>query len=162
MSRIHELSAKHWPSIRQIYAEGIDSGLATFETEVPDWNTWHHKYLPQCRLGISEAGHLLGWAALLAVSGREVYRGVAELSIYISAKARGKGLGTQLMNALVKASEEEGFWMLQAVVFPQNPASRRLHESAGFREVGYRERIAKLNGEWQNTLLLERRSNRIH
>lgn len=155
------MSTAHWPEIRAIYAEGIATGQATFATEPPSWAAWDAGHLPTCRLmAVADAtpGTGLGWAALSPVSGRCVYAGVAEVSVYVAAAARGRGVGRALLLALVAASEQLGLWTLQASIFPENMASLRLHEAAGFRQVGRRERIGQLRGVWRDTLLLERRS----
>lgn len=141
-----------------IYAEGIATGQATFETIVPDWEQWDSNHLATCRLVARCEDRIVGWAALSAVSRRQVYAGVAEVSIYIAESARGKGVGDSLMAALVEASEASGFWTLQSAVFAENHASIALHLKHGFRELGRRERIAKLHGVWRDTVLLERRS----
>jgi phosphinothricin acetyltransferase len=147
-----------WEQVRAIFIEGMQTGMSTFETEPPAWERWDQAHLPACRLVAREDGQVLGWAALSPVSARRAYAGVAEVSIYIAAKARGKGLGKALLEELVRCSEENGFWTLQAVIFPQNEASLRLHARCGFRIVGRRERISRNRGAWQDTLLLERRS----
>jgi len=152
----------HWPAVRAIYEAGIATGQATFTTEVPSWAAWDASHLAHCRLvalaPADAADPILGWAALSPVSGRSVYAGVAEVSIYIAAEARGQGVGRQLLAALVAESEQRGLWMLQASIFPENAASLALHASQSFRVVGRRERIAQLRGQWHDTLLLERRS----
>ena len=150
-----------WPEVKRIYEEGIATGEATFETQVPDWTKWNASHIETCRIVAVNPEEILGWAALSRVSTRHVYRGVAEVSVYVSESARGKGIGRLLMNGLVSASEDEGIWTLQASVFPENSPSVKLHESCGFRIVGRRERIAWLNGKWRDTCLLERRSSRI-
>jgi phosphinothricin acetyltransferase len=141
-----------------IYAEGIVTGQATFETNPPNWEQWDAGHLSVCRLVARNKKTVLGWAALSAVSRRQAYAGVAEVSIYISEMARGLGIGNALMAALVEASEANGFWTLQSAVFPENRASISLHLKHGFRELGRRERIAKHHGIWRDTVLLERRS----
>jgi L-amino acid N-acyltransferase YncA len=156
---IEAMQSVHWPAVRDIYREGIETGQATFETAVPTWETWHNGHRPDCRLVALIDNQIVGWAALSPVSKREVYKGVAEVSIYIAASARGKGIGKQLMNALVASSEEIGIWTLQSSVFPENEVSIALHQTFGFRIVGERQRIAKLHEEWRNTVLLERRSS---
>lgn len=149
----------HWPVARAIYEAGIATGHATFETRAPEWAAWAAAHLPHSRLvALSEEGGVLGWAALSAVSGRCVYGGVAEVSVYVAATARGRGVGRQLLAALVAESERNGIWTLQAGIFPENTASLALHAAAGFRTVGRRERIGQLRGQWRDTLLLERRS----
>ena len=155
------MTAAHWPEVRAIYAEGIATGQATFATEPPSWGAWDAGHLPTCRLVAGAAatpGTSLGWAALSPVSGRCVYAGVAEVSVYVAAAARGQGVGRALLAALIAASEQHGLWTLQAGIFFENPASVRLHEALGFRVVGRRERIGQLHGVWRDTLLLERRS----
>jgi L-amino acid N-acyltransferase YncA len=164
-----------WPAIREIYREGISTGNATFETELPDWEKWDSAHRRDCRLialepmdeAIAEAliplGKLtvLGWAALSPVSSRRVYRGVAEVSVYVAAAARGRGVGKALLESLVQESEVNGIWTLQAGVFAENGASIALHKSCGFREVGVRRRIGKLGEVWRDVFLLERRSARV-
>ena len=153
------LTAAHWPAVRAIYAEGMATGTATFATEPPTWADWEAGHLPTCRLvAADDSGQVLGWVALSPVSGRCVYAGVAEVSVYVAAAARGRGVGRALLRALVAASEQQGLWTLQAGIFPENTASVRLHEAVGFRPVGRRERIGQLRGVWHDTLLLERRS----
>jgi L-amino acid N-acyltransferase YncA len=146
-----------------IYAEGVASGNATFECHPPDWAKFDAARLQVPRLVVEDESGVCGWAVLSAVSARQVYAGVAEVTLYIAERAKGQGLGARLLAALVDASEAAGIWMLQAVVFPENTASIRLHERAGFRQVGRRERIALMEcgpyaGRWRDTLLLERRS----
>ena len=156
---IDTLQPADWPAVAAIFAEGIASGMATFETAVPSWEEWDAAHLPAPRLVARDgAGCVLAWAALVPVSRRACYAGVAELSIYVAARARGRGVGCALLEALVRASEAAGFWTLQAVVFPENAASVALHERCGFRLVGRRERIARIGGRWQDTLLFERRA----
>jgi L-amino acid N-acyltransferase YncA len=147
-----------WPAVRAIFEEGIAAGNATFETEAPDWPAWDAAHLTSVRLVAHAKDGSVGWAALSPVSRRRCYAGVAEVSVYVAERARGRGVGRALLDALVVASEGEGLWTLQAVVFPDNSASIRLHEACGFRVVGRRERIARLRGAWRDTLLLERRS----
>lgn len=155
---IVRLEARHWDAVRAILEEGIDTGQATFETAVPEWNDWDAAHRRDCRLVAVVDGAVAGWAALTPVSPRAAYAGVAEVSIYIGAAYRARGIGRALLGRLIAASEEEGIWTLQAIVFPENAASVALHRGAGFRLVGRRERIARLRGRWQDTLLLERRS----
>ncbi|HEY7183016.1 MAG TPA: GNAT family N-acetyltransferase [Blastocatellia bacterium] len=147
-----------WEFVKAIYLEGIATGHATFETEAPDWERWDAGHSPQCRL-VARNGGVLGWAALSPVSKRRAYAGVAEVSVYVAAKARGLGVGGALMRALIEASEARGFWTLQSGVFPENHASVALHIKHGFREVGRRERIARHHGVWRDTVILERRSS---
>ncbi len=156
--QIISMTAMHWPAVKAIYEEGIATGNATFQTGAPAWEEWDATHISTCRLVAVENGAVLGWAALTAVSGRCVYAGVAEVSVYVAAAARGKGLGRQLLEALVQESEQHQFWTLQAGIFPENEASIHLHEVCGFRIVGRREKIGQMNGKWRDTLLLERRS----
>lgn len=155
---VRTMSGRDWDVVRAIYLEGIATGQATFETEAPTWDEWNAKHLPAPRLIASEGEHIAGWAALSPVSPRAVYAGVAEVSVYVSADARGHGLGRLLLEALIAKSEQAGIWTLQAGVFPENTASISLHKGCGFLEIGTRHRIAKLNGVWRDTVLLERRS----
>ena len=159
--KFRPLQKEDWPTVRKIYREGMDTGMATFETEVPDWETWDMKFLKKCRLVAENENGVVGWAVLSPASKRYVYRGVAEVSIYIDLNSSGKGIGSALLNALIKASEEENFWTLQSVIFSENQVSIHLHEKYGFRIVGIRERIAQRNGVWTDTVLMERRSKNI-
>jgi phosphinothricin acetyltransferase len=155
---IAALTAADWDDVARIYAEGIATGNATFETEVPDWPAWDAAHLPSHRLVGRTGTGVAGWAALSPVSSRCVYAGVAEVSVYVAAAARGQGVGTELLQALVGSSEQGGIWTLQAGLFPENEASLRLHTRAGFRVVGTHERLSKLHGVWRDVVLLERRS----
>lgn len=161
---IQPLMAAHWPQVQAIYEQGIATGHATFQTQAPAWADWDRDHLAHSRLvaiGADEVagpGPVAGWAALSAVSGRCVYGGVAEVSVYVAPVAAGRGVGRQLLAALVAESEANGIWTLQAGIFPENEASLRLHKGLGFRQVGRRERIGQLHGVWRSTLLLERRS----
>lgn len=147
-----------WPEVRRIYAEGIATGNATFETDAPEWEAWDRGHRQDCRLVARDAGGLLGWAALSPISGRCVYGGVAEVSVYVAAAARGRGVGRALLAALILESERQGIWTLQAGIFPENESSLRLHRGLGFRDVGRRERIGRMDGVWRDVMLLERRS----
>lgn len=157
---IRPMTPADWPDVRRIYEEGIATRNATFETAAPDWPKWDAAHRPDCRLVAVEGGAVAGWAALAPVSRREVYAGVAEVSVYIAEAARGRSIGTRLLAALVEASEAAGVWTLQAGLLPENEASLRMHQRCGFRLVGRRERIGRLDGVWRDTLLLERRSQR--
>lgn len=152
------MTPDHWRAVRGIYLEGIATGNATFETSAPEWETWDKGHLRACRFVARDDGNVLGWAALSPVSGRCVYAGVAEVSVYVSERARGRGVGTALLQALIAASEQNAIWTLQAGIFPENVASVKLHEALGFRVVGRRERLGAMNGQWRDVLLLERRS----
>jgi phosphinothricin acetyltransferase len=155
---IGKMLANDWPSVRSIYLEGILTGEATFETEAPGWEKWDASHLPHCRLVARASDRLAGWAALSPVSSRRVYSGVAETSIYVAESFRGAGVGSILLDALIICSEQHEIWTLQAGVLPENRSSLVLHKKHGFREVGRRERIGKLNGTWRDVILLERRS----
>ncbi len=150
-----------WPRVKAVYLEGIATGLATFETEAPTWDAWCESHLEIGRLVARSEDTILGWAALSPVSKRKVYAGVAEVSVYVAADQRHQGIGRALLAQLIPESEQDGIWTLQAVVFAENAATIALHKRYGFREVGRRERIGKLNGVWRDTLLLERRSPQI-
>jgi phosphinothricin acetyltransferase len=152
------LRKEDWPVVAEIYRQGIETGNATFEKKIPEWATWNQTHHDKCRLIAVADGKVAGWAALIPVSGRVVYSGVAEVSIYISSEFRGSGIGRRLLIKLVEESETEGFWTLQASVFPENAASIKIHLDAGFRKVGFREKIGIMDGIWRDTVLLERRS----
>jgi len=152
------MSPADWDSVCQIYREGLATGNATFERAAPDWAKWDAGHLPHCRLVMRRAGEVLGWAALSAVSARAVYAGVAEVSVYVAAHARGAGVGVALLQSLSAASELNGIWTLQASIFPENPASIAIHRKCGFRVVGTREAIGFMDGRWRDTVLMERRS----
>jgi L-amino acid N-acyltransferase YncA len=155
---LRAMTAADADGVLAVYAEGIATGTATFETEPPSWAVWDAGHLPACRVVAVSDGLLLGWAALTPVSGRCVYRGVAEVSVYVGAAARGRGVGRALLGELVRLSEAEGLWTLQAGIFVENEASLALHRACGFREVGRRERLGALHGVWHDVILLERRS----
>ena len=162
---LRALAPADWPAVRAVYEEGIATGHATFETAAPAWEAWDQGHLAAGRLVALDAGadreRVLGWAALSPVSGRCVYAGVAEVSVYVAAAARGRGVGGRLLTALVRASEEAGLWTLQAGIFPENTPSVALHHAAGFRVVGRRERIGRMGSRWRDVLLLERRSAKL-
>jgi phosphinothricin acetyltransferase len=158
---IHKLQPDDWPVVRSIYLEGISTGQATFETEAPNWETWDRNHLIFARLVARDDQSVVGWAALSPVSTRQVYAGVAEVSVYVSAAVRGTGVGKQLLGALIDEAEQYGIWTLQAGIFPENTASIALHRSCGFRDVGRRERIGKLGGIWRDVMLMERRSHKL-
>jgi phosphinothricin acetyltransferase len=157
---IKEMSHADWERVRDIYAEGIATGLATFETDVPSWEAWHAAHRSFARLVARAGGRVVGWAALSPVSPRRCYAGVAEVSVYVSSADRGRGVGCQLLLAIIAESEKHGIWTLQGATFPENEVSLRLQRACGFREVGRRERIAQLKGVWRDTILTERRSSR--
>lgn len=155
---IRYMTTEDATTVLEIYRQGLASGEASFETEVPDWKTWDTRYHTFARLAWEQDGTPLGWAALAPVSARHCYRGVAEVSIYILPAHQSQGIGTRLMQGLIAESEANGIWTLYSSIFPENSATRKLHLHHGFREVGIRERIAQQNGRWRDTLVLERRS----
>ena len=157
--KIEKMTERDWKEVQSLYRDGIATGNATFETNVPEWNQWNKTHLQDCRLVAKADGQVLGWAALSPVSGRCVYRGVAEVSLYVKSSARGVGTGKALLRAIIEESERAGLWTLQGMTFPENTASIALQKTCGFREVGYRERIGQMNGLWRDVILMERRSN---
>ena len=156
---IADMSPTHWRAVRQIYQEGIDTGQATFETRAPSWEKWDQGHLSFARLVALSDQAIAGWAALSAVSARQVYSGLAEVSVYVAARWRGQGAGRRLLERLIIESEQNAIWTLQAGIFPENESSLTLHQHCGFRKVGIRRRIGQLNGVWRDTVLLERRSD---
>jgi phosphinothricin acetyltransferase len=152
------MRAGDWEQVSSIYLEGISSGHSTFETNVPTWEQWDASHLQIARLVMRDGDRVLGWAALSPTSKRHVYRGVAESTVYVAERERGKGIGRALLEALIADSEKNGIWTLQASIFPENTASLELHRHCSFREIGRRDRVAQLNGIWRDTILLERRS----
>jgi L-amino acid N-acyltransferase YncA len=155
---LRELRPGDWSAVAAIYWDGIRSGLASFETAVPSWEAWDAAHLPAPRLVATVLDDVVGWAALAPVSSRRCYRGVAENSVYVGRDWQGRGVGRLLLDALVRRAERAGIWTIQTSVFPENRASLALHLRCGFRIVGARERIAKRDGLWRDTLFLERRS----
>jgi L-amino acid N-acyltransferase YncA len=158
---IDPLEPRHWEAAAAIYREGIATGNATFETSVPNWPEWDRAHLPGLRFVAQRHGDIVGWAALSAVSERCVYGGVAEASVYVTERARHQGVGRALLDGLIAASEQAGIWTIQTGIFPENPASLHLHQAVGFRVVGTRERLGKLDGVWRDVVLLERRSANV-
>jgi phosphinothricin acetyltransferase len=152
------MSEANWSAVKAIYEQGIATGNATMETRAPEWGAWDEEHLKQCRLAAMFEGKTIGWAALTPVSGRCVFGGVAELSVYVAEAARGQAIGKLLLMGLIEASEKADLWTLQAQILRENTASIALHKACGFREVGYRERIGQLNGVWRDIVLMERRS----
>jgi len=158
---IRSLRDEDWPAVAAVYEEGIATKLATFETAAPAWVEWNAAHLAGHRLVAEENGDVVGFAALAPVSSRCVYEGVAEESVYVAERARGRGIGHALLEALITGSERDGIWTLQAGIFPENRASIALHHRCGFRTVGIRERIGRLDGAWRDVVLLERRTEEI-
>jgi L-amino acid N-acyltransferase YncA len=155
---IRPLEAEDWEAVAAVYAAGIASRNATFETEVPGWEAWDAAHLAAHRLVAERDGRVVGWAALSPVSSRGCYAGVAEDGVYVAADAQGRGVGRALLERLLADSEAAGIWTVQTSVFPENVASVALHVACGFRIVGTRERIARLDGEWRDVLFMERRA----
>ncbi len=155
---IDAMAPQDWPQVREIYVEGVVTGQATFETEAPSWEQWDAGHSRLCRLAARQGEAVLGWAALSPVSRRQCYAGVAEVSVYVGAAHRGKGVGKALLPALIAESERQGLWTLQGATFAENTASLRLQISCGFQVIGRRQRIAQLRGVWKDTVLTERRS----
>lgn len=155
---IQPLTSEHYGEVAQIYADGQATGIATFETTVPTWEAFDAKFLTKGRLVGLDTDRVVAWCALTAVSKRSVYQGVAETTLYVAKDCRSKGYGRLLLDYLVEDSERNGFWTLQARIFPQNTASIKLHEKCGFRIVGVREKIGQRNGIWYDNVEMERRS----
>jgi phosphinothricin acetyltransferase len=159
--RIEPMRQSDWPAVSAIYEEGMRGGTATFETEIPGWEDWDSMHLDRCRLVARLDERVAGWAALSRVSHRKVYAGVAEVKVYVADWARRRGVGRTLLRALIEESEQAGLWTLQAAIFAENRASRKLHGECGFREVGRRERLGRRAGCWRDVILAERRSDRV-
>jgi L-amino acid N-acyltransferase YncA len=155
---IESMTPADWETVRAIYLEGIATGQATFEKDAPVWEQWSASHLPVCRLVARQQDRVAGWAALSPVSCRPCYAGVAEVSVYVTVAAQGQGVAKALLQAVIDESERHGIWTLQGITFPENVRSLRLQESCGFRVVGRRERIARHNGVWRDTVITERRS----
>lgn len=159
--KIRPMKNSDWHYVSKIYRQGISTGDATFETKTISRVKWNSTHLKQCRLIAEINGIVAGWAALSKVSERLVYKGVMEVSVYIDENYRGKKIGSKLLTALVKESEKNGIWTLQASIFPENIASILIHKKSGFRKLGIRKKIGKMNGIWRDTILMERRSKHI-
>lgn len=159
---ISEMTESDWNQVANIYSEGIKTGLATFQTDIPTWVDWNNSHIASCRLVAVLDNIVLGWCALSPASSRCVYAGVAEVSIYISEKYKSQGIGTALLTNLIKLSEQNGFWTLYSSIIRENTSSISLHEKCGFREIGIQEKVAKMNNEkWLDTTLMERRSKLV-
>ncbi|GAA5207196.1 GNAT family N-acetyltransferase [Microbacterium kyungheense] len=167
MTRIRVMERADWPAVERIYAQGIEDGEATFEVATPTWSAFDAGKLPALRfVAVAKDGAVCGWVAASPVSSRPAYRGVVEHSVYVDRAARGRGIGQLLLGAFIAAAEDAGVWTIQSSIFPENAASLRLHQAAGFRVVGRRERIARAGvgphaGTWRDTILIERRSSRV-
>ena len=155
------MTADDWKNVSEIYRQGIETGNATFQQEIPTYTDWDYGHLKNCRIVAIKDNEVAGWAALTPVSGRCVYAGVAEVSVYVADKNRGHKIGHKLLEKLIIESENEKLWTLQAGIFPENIASLKIHEALGFRKIGHRERIGQMNGIWRDIILLERRSKLI-
>lgn len=158
---IKPITKENFSAVVAIYQQGLATNIATFQNDLPQWDEWDKGHLAFCRISVYENNKMLGWTALTPVSGRCVYAGVAEVSVYIAEDERGKGIGKILLNELIKQSEANGIWTLQSGIFSENKSSITLHEKCGFRMVGYREKIGKKNGVWKDNVLMERRSKNI-
>lgn len=158
---LRALNKTDWASVSKIYAKGIATGIATFETEVPNWTTWNEKYLKSCRIVAVLHGKIVGFAVLSKTSNRKVYRGVVEVSVYVAENFQRQSIGKSLLKELISQSEENDFWTLQAGIFSENNASIELHKKCGFRIVGVKEQIGYLNGKWHDNIFLERRSVKV-
>ena len=159
---IDEMTKDDWEQVSNIYLEGIQTGKATFQTTTPSWDEWNKGHLSSCRLVVCNEGEVLGWAALSPTSSRCAYAGVAEVSIYIGQKYRGQGIGKILLERMVSLSEENGLWTLQSGIIRENISSITLHKKCGFREIGIREKVGKMNnGDWHDVVLMERRSKTV-
>jgi phosphinothricin acetyltransferase len=158
---LRDLRPSDWPQVASIFEAGVRAGNATFEIEAPEWESWDATHYRQHRLVAVEDGRVVGWAALSPVSERCCYSGVAENSVYVAPEAQGRGVGRLLLERLVAGAEKDGIWTIQAGIFPENTASVQLHVRCGFRIVGVRERLGKLDGAWRDVVLLERRSEEV-
>lgn len=158
MIEIIEMHPEHWEAVSEIYLQGIATKQATFQTEAPSWEDWDKGHLPKLRYVALDAGTITGWVALSPVSSRCVYAGVTEVSVYINEQYRGKGIGAALMGKIITESEDQNIRTIQSGIFPENNASIALHEKFGFRQIGYREKIGKMENVWRDTVLMERRS----
>lgn len=157
--KIDEMVPSDWNHVREIFIEGILTGNATVRTEAPGWDEWNKDHLDICRFVAKQDEKVVGWVALSLISSRQAYSGVVEVSIYIASNATGMGIGSRLLQHVIVSSEEHKIWTIQAMIFPENGASIKLHRKFGFKEVGTRKRMGKLNAVWRDVVLLERRSN---
>lgn len=160
--RIEKLEERHWEQVREIYIQGIETEVSTFNTEAPTFYEWDNSHIKDMRLVDTDGDKVLGWVALSQTSSRYCYRGVAEVSIYIREGYKGRGVGKLLLNSIIQLSEENGFWTLQSLVITENRGSIALHKSCGFRELGVREKIGKMNNKvWLDVAIMERRSRKV-
>ena len=159
--KIEEMKSTDWDQVSLIYQEGINTGNATFEKSIPSWNSWISTHISGCNIVARSDNRILGWAALAPTSKRKVYSGVVEVSVYVSEKCQGKGIGHALLRKIIELSENNGIWTLQAGIFPENKISIELHQKCGFRIVGIRERIGKMDEIWRDVVLMERRSKKV-
>lgn len=159
---IENMTEAHWQQVSKIYLQGIKTEVATFETQVPAWEQWDSSHLKEGRFILRKGNKIAAWCALSPISSRSVYKGVAELSIYVAEEFKGLGLGKSLLKEIIQESEELGIWTLQSSIIADNEPSLGLHQSCGFRAVGYREKIAKnAKGHWKDVIIMERRSTRV-
>lgn len=158
MHTIINMLPSHWQAVKTIYEQGIATGNTTFENAAPSWQEWDDGHVKTCRIIVSDNNEVVGWAALTPVSSRCVYAGVAEVSVYVATNARGKNIGSLLLQALINHSEQAGIWTLQSSIFPENKASISIHKKYGFRIIGYREKIGKMGSIWRDNIYLEKRS----
>ena len=156
--KIRTFKKSDFSSVKSIYQQGIDTGNATFQNKAKGWNEWNASFLTTCRIVAELNEDVVGWAALSATSNRTVYNGVAEVSIYIAKNYANYGIGNSLLSELVSTSENEGIWTLQAGIFPENESSIAIHSKNGFKTIGVREKLGKMNGAWRDILFMERRS----
>ncbi|WP_249871468.1 GNAT family N-acetyltransferase [Oceanobacillus saliphilus] len=156
--KIDKMIDSDWEQVQAIYIQGIQTKNATFEEAAPSWESWNKGHIEVCRFVVREGEKIHGWAALSPTSDRRAFAGIAELSIYLRLESAGKGIGILLIQKMIEASEAAGFWTLQSGIFPENVSSMKLHEKAGFRIIGIRERMGKLNGVWRDVAMMERRS----
>jgi len=158
---IEQMSDDSWIDVARIYESGISTKNATFEKQAPDWESWDNSHRKDCRLVAKLNDKIVGWAALSNVSSRSVYAGVAEVSIYVDSEHRSNGIGDKLLNSLITESESNGIWTLQAGIFPENTSSLKLHHKHGFRTIGIKERIGKMDKTWRDVIMVERRSKTV-
>lgn len=158
---IKTMLPEHWPAVAKIYQQGIETGLATFETTIPSFEKWNTKCFKTCRLIAVSNKEIVGWAALTPVSSRAVYRGIGEVSVYVKSGCRGLKIGEKLLQSLIEESEKNGFWTIQSSIMSENIASIKLHQKLGFREIGFREKVAQLDGVWKDNVLFEKRSQNV-